>query len=308
MNRIFLDFQGEDKGPLIIIIAAMHGNEVAGVQALEKLKLYFTKTNKSTPKISITKGRIVGIIGNLKAFIRQVRYIDTDLNRIWYSERFENTENNSADTAEYKEALEIHHLLNKIQHEAPYTQKFLLDLHTTSAEGFFAICTESMESEEMAMHLHAPVVKGLLRDVKGSLLQYFDQKIGADRIISLAFEAGQHQDPKAVDRMIGVMLHLMEYLNILGDPISPSDYYQWLEGESNTFPKEVEVIYSYKIKDDEVWEMLPGFKNFMPVKKNQPLAVNQYGSIVSPFDGLILMPRYQPLGKDGFFIVKTIIN
>jgi succinylglutamate desuccinylase len=183
-----------------------------------------------------------------------------------------------------------------------------LDLHTTSAEGFFAICTESKESEEVAMHLHAPVVKGLLRDVKGSLIQYYDQKIGTERIISIAFEAGQHQDPKAADRMIGVILHLMEYLNMLGHGILSTDYYHWLEEESKAFPKEVEVIFGYKIKADEIWEMLPGFKNFMPVLKNQTLAGNQYGSIVSPFDGLILMPRYQPLGNDGFFIVKTLVN
>lgn len=308
MNRKFLDIQGEADGPLVIMVAAIHGNEIAGVHALEKLNLHLEKAIGHGIEISIKKGRLVGIIGNLNAFKHQARYVDIDLNRIWYSENFENAPSDIANTSEYLEALEIIQILNDIQQECFYSQKFLLDLHTTSADGFFAICTDSSESEQMAMHLHAPVVRGLLKDVQGSLLQFFDQKSGEERIISIAFEAGQHQDPKAVDRIFGVIMHLLEYLQMLGHPVSPSDYYHWLEGESNAYPKEVEVIYSYKINADENWQMLPGFKNFMPVKKNQPLAMNQFGEILSPFDGLLLMPRYQPLGNDGFFIVRTIVT
>jgi len=308
MNRKFLDIQGAEDGPLIIIVAAIHGNEIAGIHALEKLNQLFENSGPAFSKISIKKGRIVGIIGNLKAAIDNVRFLDIDLNRIWYQDIIEGIEQKKKISSEYAEAFEMLQVLMEIQKEHSYSQKFLLDLHTTSADGFFAICTESQESEHIALHLHAPVVRGLMKDVQGSLIQYFDQKPGKERFVSLAFEAGQHYDPKATDRMFGVILHLLEYLEMIGHPVSASDYYSWLEDESSVFPREVEIIYSYKINEDENWQMLPGFKNFMAVKKNQPLAFNQFGEIAAPFDGLLLMPRYQPLGNDGFFIVKTIVN
>jgi succinylglutamate desuccinylase len=49
--------------------------------------------------------------------------------------------------------------------------------------------------------------------------------------------------------------------------------------------------------------MLPGFKNFQKIQKAEKLATNVNGSIVSDLDGYILMPLYQHIGEDGFFIV-----
>jgi succinylglutamate desuccinylase len=50
--------------------------------------------------------------------------------------------------------------------------------------------------------------------------------------------------------------------------------------------------------------MLPGFKNFDAIEKNQILAKNKHGDILAPYSGYILMPLYQKQGEDGFFIIS----
>jgi succinylglutamate desuccinylase len=69
-------------------------------------------------------------------------------------------------------------------------------------------------------------------------------------------------------------------------------------------PPRLKFLYRQAVASDSEFFMLPGFVNFMPVKKGQPLARTRHGIIESPFDGLILMPLYQNQGDDGFFIVE----
>jgi hypothetical protein len=52
--------------------------------------------------------------------------------------------------------------------------------------------------------------------------------------------------------------------------------------------------------------MNPGFENFQPVRRGQILARNNKGEIRAPENGLILMPLYQKLGEDGFFIGREV--
>ena len=46
--------------------------------------------------------------------------------------------------------------------------------------------------------------------------------------------------------------------------------------------------------------------NFQTIKTGDVLAHNEHGPVSSPMDGLILMPKYQPQGDDGFFIVQVV--
>ena len=66
------------------------------------------------------------------------------------------------------------------------------------------------------------------------------------------------------------------------------------------------LVYHYKIHPGESFQMNPGFKNFDLIQKGEALASNATGAIHSPCEGLILMPKYQSQGDDGFFIVEKI--
>ena len=58
--------------------------------------------------------------------------------------------------------------------------------------------------------------------------------------------------------------------------------------------------------DGDGFEMRPGYHNFQPVKKDELLATDASGEIRSPRDGLLLLPRYQGQGNDGFFLAREV--
>ena len=52
--------------------------------------------------------------------------------------------------------------------------------------------------------------------------------------------------------------------------------------------------------------MDPGFTNFQSVRRGKVLARDRTGEIKASETGLILMPLYQTLGNDGFFLVREV--
>jgi succinylglutamate desuccinylase len=52
--------------------------------------------------------------------------------------------------------------------------------------------------------------------------------------------------------------------------------------------------------------MSPGFDNFDPVRAGDPIAQDRNGPVRAPERGVIMMPLYQKLGEDGFFIARQV--
>lgn len=52
--------------------------------------------------------------------------------------------------------------------------------------------------------------------------------------------------------------------------------------------------------------MEPGFRNFQRVRRGQSLARDRTGEITACETGLILLPLYQSLGDDGFFLGREV--
>ena len=77
MNRVLGLIEGSE-GPLTILIGGIHGNESAGIKAIQQI--FQTLRSK---RIEIN-GTLVGLAGNLQAIAKNQRYLDYDLNRCWY--------------------------------------------------------------------------------------------------------------------------------------------------------------------------------------------------------------------------------
>ena len=71
-------------------------------------------------------------------------------------------------------------------------------------------------------------------------------------------------------------------------------------------PQLVEVLYRHRITSEDGFRMRPGFASFDAVREGQPLATDRAGEVTSPRDGHLLMPLYQPLGDDGFFVARPV--
>jgi hypothetical protein len=68
----------------------------------------------------------------------------------------------------------------------------------------------------------------------------------------------------------------------------------------------VEVRHRQAIVPEDHFTMEPGFRNFQDVRRGKVLARDRAGAIKASETGLILMPLYQPLGDDGFFLVRRV--
>jgi len=103
MDRIIGEFVGKGKGPLIILVGGLHGNEWTGIKAIEYI---LKKIHEDQIEV---KGRIIGIRGNMQAISRKERYIDYDLNRCWTDQHLQKLSDNTCQRvfAEDKEVLEL---------------------------------------------------------------------------------------------------------------------------------------------------------------------------------------------------------
>jgi succinylglutamate desuccinylase len=300
--------EGGEPGPLFICMAGMHGNEVAGVLALQTVMQLLDREPYVNPGF-VFKGRLLALLGNTRAYFQRKRFIEKDINRQWSRENIAKI-NQSPPWALQAEDLEIKELLFIIESEIEAYKPdriVMLDLHTTSASGgIFAIATDHPESIRIAMELHAPVITGMLRGLRGTTLHYFTGENFKSPVASAAFEAGQHDDPLSVNRCIAAIINCMRSIGSVRPEDVENKHDDLLKEYAKDLPKIADLISVHSITAADEFEMKPGYQNFQPVAKGEILARDRNGFIRSPVDGLILMPLYQPQGSDGFFLIKKI--
>ncbi|MCB9227915.1 MAG: succinylglutamate desuccinylase/aspartoacylase family protein [Chitinophagales bacterium] len=301
MERVIGRYGKYGAAKTFLVFAGIHGNEKAGIYALQELFKEFEEANVPFD------GTVIGIAGNLKAIKDNVRFTHKDLNRQWYLSKIRKLGAlpfgmlNTAEDVEQKQILD---LILDIVHDKG-KKLMLVDLHTTSAKGgSFSITNAHAKSTEYALQIPVPVIDKMITKIKGTTLEYFND-IG---LPAIAFEAGQHEDPIAVQRMKAALVYMFYHAGCIESGVVEKykDAYSEMETSFKNLPKHVEVIYRHPIEEDDKFIMKPGYVNFQSIKKGEVLAHDKHGEIVSHTDGLMLMPLYQSKGEDGFFIVKEV--
>lgn len=305
MSRIIGQYTGTEPGPLVIVVAAMHGNEPAGVYAMQEV-FYMLEREHSVNPGFVFKGKIIGLIGNLQAFSTLKRFQEKDLNRMWNAENVARIRLAPEESLhpEERELLELDALIRGEMEDSPSGPVYFLDLHTTSAEGgIFSIPTDDEGSLLLAENLHAPVILGLLDGVEGTLLQYYNRDYDS-RICGVAFEGGQHNDPNSVSRIISAVINCLRSAGCVRPEDVDNRHDALLRSFSDRHPKRTRLFYVHHIKPEDHFKMRPGYVNFQRIREGEHLADERKGSVLAPKDCLILMPLYQPQGSDGFFLVE----
>jgi Succinylglutamate desuccinylase / Aspartoacylase family len=299
IDRFIGQLKGSRPGPTLIFIAGIHGNEPAGVFALDKVLEELKER-----RIPLS-GTIYAIGGNLWALEKGKRYGAEDLNRLWTGNKlrrlFEGKlEVENEDVAQF---LDIYNTIKTILDtgNGPF---YFMDLHTTSCKtGPFLTVNDSLLNRKFTMQYPIPIILGIEEYLDGPLLSYINE-LG---YVAFGHESGRHDDLAAYENHVSFIYLTTVFTGCIDrDDIDYNRYYDSLSRAAGRSQDVYEICSRYKIQDGEAFMMNPGFINFQRIRKGQKLGLSDGKTVFSSRNGKILMPLYQSRGDEGFFTIRRI--
>ena len=292
------------RGPLLVVIAGLHGNEPAGVVAARRV---LAELRSLAPRM---RGRVVALAGNTRALERSERFASRDLNRVWTDDEVERCKRHAPAERDH-EAREQHALLGEIEPllAEDWERVVLLDLHSTSADGSpFAIMADTLRNRAFGSALGVPVMLGLEEWVEGTLLSYYSERGHT----AVCLEGGQNELASTVDHHVAaIWITLVAGKLVARDDVPRYDEFERLLRDVTWgLPRVVEMRHRESVQANTSFAMNPGYTNFHRVVRGEVLAHIHAGDaaepVRSPLDGWLFMPRYQGQGDDAFFIADEV--
>jgi predicted deacylase len=257
-------------GPNLLIFGAVHGNEVCGPHAIDRIDREIDTGTLRLLRGSLTTMRVC----NPRAFAAHERMVEANLNRV--------CEVNSAPSC-YEE-----HLAQELCTRIRECDR-LLDLHSTTSETepFAVVEDDFLESMQMTRHLGVKVVMTGWRklylkkypDRAGMTALNYAASIGKSSVV---VECGQHASDAAKRVAYSAICNLLMYLKII-DGTAPQTSLTTLEVTDVFFREEGQ-------------ELLAGRHNLRRLAGREPIIKRADGSLVcAPCDCVAIMPN--PIGK-----------
>ncbi len=297
LPRVIARLRGEAPGPTLIVIGGLHGNEPSGLGAMRSVAAALDSEGLAP------RGELVMLVGNVKALAQGRRFIDHDLNRGWTHERLAALRASGTMDAEDREQLELADALESAL-ASTRGPAYLLDLHATSAEGIpFAMCRDSDEARSFAAAFPLTMVLGLLEAVDGTLASFL-----GSRCVAVAVEGGQNSHPASVRNHEAVVWLSLAATGIVEESHVPglAEHRAALARSRGDLPRVLHVHQRHAIAPGDSFRMEPGFANIQRVAANELLARDRAGDIRAPEPGFVLLPLYQAMGDDGFFLGRAV--
>lgn len=298
VERVLGNASGTEPGPTLLCVGAMHGNEPAGMRAIQGVAEALCGGGM------LRRGRFLGLLGNRSAVVRGSRFVERDLNRAWTDARVEAL-TADPDRPKQGEDLEQLELLVEVQRAMDEARGpvYLLDLHTTSGPGgIFSVFGDALPHRTFASAFPIPMVLGLEELVDGTIIQFFGER----GLVAVTVETGRHDAPEAVERAeaaIWVALGSLDMLDAEAMPKAKGGE-RLLRRASEGLPRALEMRHRHAVRPHDGFVMAPGFGNFDHVSRGEVIARDHAGEITVPERSLLLMPLYQDQGEDGFFLVR----
>lgn len=286
-------------GPTLLVTGGIHGNEPAGVLAAQRV---IGQLQEQQPEL---RGRVVALAGNLQALAQKARFLARDLNRGWQqgaiAALLQRPEHELS--PEDREQRELLRCFEEVERSASGPILFV-DLHTSSAEGSPFLClADTIDNRRLGLSTGVPIILGIEETISGASLEWF-----ADRgICGFAVEGGKHDSEVAVRNLEAVLWGLLVHLGMLpADAVDLAAHERQLRASIGSAPPIVEIIHRQVIASGDGFRMQPGFVNFARVEKDQLLATDQRGELRAPHACHVMLPLYQQLGDDGYFLARRV--
>lgn len=285
-------------GPTVVLLGGLHGNEPAGVRAIGAV------LGTLRERRVLLRGQLVGLAGNRRASVAGRRYLERDLNRGWLPEhigRLWRAERTGPEDLEQRELLRALAPLLAAAREPI----FFLDLHSTSGEGPpFSCMADVLRNRPVAFSLPVPLILGIEEILEGSLMGYLCD-LGH---VAVAVEGGQSQAARTQRHHEAAIWLTLVAAGALEAAQVPdlAELRRLLADAARDLPPVIEIRHRHLVAEADEFVMDPGWASFQPVRESQPVARDRSGEVRAPEGGLMLMPRYQGQGEDGFFLARPV--
>ena len=194
-----LQVSSPNPGAHVAVVGGTHGNESAGVKAIVELHRAFTNG-----EIMPNRGKISFLLGNPKAYEKDIRYIDNDLNRAFARP--------DPLTVEGKRALEIKAFLKDND-----DIRALLDLHSVSIGDFRLLVYPAAGTGNTDLSLKLSDIPIHFAFYPGHMPGTLVVAAGSYDICGLIVECGNHYDGQAVDTARQHICNFLVHHQIIGD-------------------------------------------------------------------------------------------
>ena len=297
---------GSAPGPTVVLLAAVHGNEPAGIDACRRVLSALESVND-------VRGRVAALIGNMCAVHRAEgprRYCAEDLNRLFTPTLVEEARATPADERR-PEQRELVELLTALEGEFATAEGpvYVLDLHTFSSPSPpFAGIEDSLPARRFACRFPLPILLGFEEHLRGLLIDYIGQTYGH---VAMVVEAGVHDDPASVDRHEAVVRTALAVAGVV-PPGSLDEQRHWhrLAGATGRRVGRFYDIHHRQPVNDPSFTMAAGFDATTRVRRGRSVVAHEDGRpIVAPLTGVLFLPNRQTerrAGDDGCFVVRRV--
>lgn len=298
-RRILGDIRGEQPGPTMLLLAGIHGNEPAGLEACEAVLARLQ--SEAIP----LRGRVVAAIGNLQALAAGVRFVDRDLNRQWLPERLARLEGGDPmEDPEGREQEELVQLFTALEQDSG-GKLLCCDLHTSSGDGPPFVCmADTLDNRRLALRIPVPVILGLEECIDGAVMEWFNGR----GLCCLALEGGRHLAPESAGNLDAAVWLTLHSAGMVGQAAAQvAAHRDRLTEAAAGIPSVLEVVHRQAIAPEDGFRMAPGFTGFQRIPKGTVLARWRGGEpIHAEKDTVLLLPLYQGQGDDGFFLARVV--
>ncbi|MCB0339332.1 MAG: succinylglutamate desuccinylase/aspartoacylase family protein [Bdellovibrionales bacterium] len=254
-------FESETPGPRVVIFGGVHGDEPSGVETV-----CFLRDQLTSGSIKLQCGSLTLAIANERAVERSVRFIEENLNRLFF------LNSDSPDSCyERARAIELAPLIRNCD--------FFFDLHSTRAPTEpFLMCESHLLP--VASNLGASNIVVGWASLNSEALSGDTESYGNSfGIPSFTMESGQHLGSQTCEVAKIMALNVLKFTKLISGEILSI-------GERKVFQ-----LFAVQNKTSDSFSMARAFRNLEPVRVGELLAEDGEGQILAPENCVIVLPK-----------------
>ncbi|MEM7215725.1 MAG: succinylglutamate desuccinylase/aspartoacylase family protein [Pseudomonadota bacterium] len=277
LGKGIVRIKAKAKGPTIGIVCNVHGNELCGRKAVQRV----------LSEYEIRRGALVLIDGNQEAALLNRRFVGSDMNRM-FTKKLLSKENPKQDLLRAQYLAEVIPTLG-LDHA--------IDFHSTSTETRYPFTVSFPGSEQLTELCPVPRIYGWPGRVDGTLVEWMNK----NGIPTVVVEAGQHFSNRAVNVAEKTLLSVLSHFGLieLKKPLKTK--------RQKTF----EVVEGAMVGDAGTFKFTRVYGSFDELKSGEKIARDETKTYRAPdMEELqILMPALQKNVTDGtspgaYYLIK----